>query len=203
MKNFKNFTLKNNLKMNIFYLCRDVKKCAMYHCDRHVVKMILETCQLLCTAIWLAGGQAHCKPTHKNHPSAIWARTNKENWIWLRSLGLALCEEYTFRYGKTHKLQSVIEDLKVPDIPDGDFIEPFLAMPEEYKTEDALESYRKYYFYGKAHLHSWKKREVPEFIQEYKKQKPDTISQEDINEFVRRELGSIPSQTIEEILSEQ
>jgi hypothetical protein len=156
--------------MNIFYLHYNVKKCAIYHLDRHVVKMILETCQLLCTAIWLAGGEAYCKPTHKNHPSAIWCRANKSNWIWLKNLGIALCEEYTYRYGKKHRLEDIIRNLEVPSIPDGDFYEPTQAMPEEYKDPSSLIAYRNYYILGKKHLHfwktrhAWKKRAIPNFI---------------------------------------
>lgn len=156
--------------MNIFYLHYKQKKCARYHVDRHVVKMILETCQLLCTAIWLSGGTAHCKPTHQNHPSAVWARTNKNNWLWLKGLGLALCREYTFRYNKVHSLQSVLEELQVPDLPDEDFFPPPQAMPDMYKDEDAIKAYRNYYIHGKIHLHhhktrhAWKNRTIPKFI---------------------------------------
>lgn len=161
--------------MNIFYLHHDPKICARWYVDRHVVKMILETCQLLCTAIWLSGGIAYCKPTHTNHPSAIWTRANKSNWKWLRQLGLALCEEYTFRYGKTHKLEKIIRELTVPNIPKGDFVQPPQAMPDEYKHEDSIIAYRNYYVLGKAHLHfwksrhAWKKRDIPPFIQEASK----------------------------------
>jgi len=158
--------------MNIFYLHYNPRICAKWHVDRHVVKMILETCQLLCTAIWLCGGTAHCKPTHQNHPSAIWTRANKENWIWLQKLGIALCEEYTYRYEKVHVLEKVIRELCVPDLPDGDFYEPTPAMPNEYKcTNNSLMSYRNYYILGKCHLHFWKKRHawknrnIPSFIQ--------------------------------------
>lgn len=151
--------------MNIFYLSNNVKKCARYHVNKHVVKMILESAQLLCTAIWLAGGQAHCKPTHKNHPSAIWARASKANWLWLKSLALALCDEYSFRYQKTHKLEPIINELICPDIPDLPFTQPTPAMPDEYKHANSLIAYRNYYKYGKKHLHDWKFRSVPKFIQ--------------------------------------
>ena len=142
----------------------------MWHVDRHVVKMILELCQLLCTAIWLSGGEAYCKPTHQNHPSAIWTRANKSNWLWLQTLALALCEEYTFRYGKQHKLETIIRELQVPDLPDEDFYDPPQAMPVEYKHEDAITAYRNYYILGKSHLHFWKNRHawknqnIPKFI---------------------------------------
>jgi hypothetical protein len=157
--------------MNIFYLHHNPKRCAKWHVDRHVVKMILETCQLLCSAIWLSGGTAYCKLTHANHPSAIWTRANKSNWNWLKELGIALCEEYTYRYGKIHALDSVIRELEVPDIPDGDFFPPTPAMSDEYKASDSITSYRNYYILGKSHLHfwktrhAWKNRNIPSFIQ--------------------------------------
>lgn len=61
--------------MNIFYLDKDPKLCAQYHCDKHVVKMILESAQLLCTAVNEAAGKevAPYKSTHVNHPCSIWS----------------------------------------------------------------------------------------------------------------------------------
>lgn len=160
--------------MNIFYLSKNFRKCAKYHVDRHCVKMILEYCQLLCTAIWLSGGEAHCKATHKNHPCAIWTRANKSNWIWLRNLALALCKEYTYRYEKTHVLEKVIKDLKVPSLPEGEFVQPPQAMPDEYKHPNSIIAYRTYYMMGKSHLfmlksgeHCWKKRNIPKFVAEF------------------------------------
>lgn len=164
--------------MNIFYLHYDPQICAMYHLDRHCVKMILETCQLLCTAIWLTLSKDElnknppvCKATHKNHPSAIWTRESKENWLWLQSLGLELCKEYTFRYNKKHKYEEFLEKLIVPtELPNLAFTEPIPAMPLLYKKETSIESYRTYYSLGKAHLHfwknrhAWKNRSIPEFI---------------------------------------
>ena len=152
--------------MNIFYLNKEPKLCAQYHVDKHVVKMILETAQLLSTTHWVLGGEGPYKQTHKNHPSAIWARSNKSNYTWLCELGMELCKEYTHRYGKTHKTQKHIEWLStnIPNIPDGEFTQPTLAMPEQYKSDDHVQAYRLYYIKDKSHLHSWKKRENPEFI---------------------------------------
>lgn len=158
--------------MNIFFLHLLPRICALYHVDRHVVKMILETCQLLCTAIWVTGGEAPLKKTHENHPSAKWARESRKNWKWLRQLGLALCTEYTYRYGKIHKLESTIRDLKCPDLPRIDFTCPPLAMPDEYKDKNQITAYRNYYITGKKHLHlwknrhAWKNRDIPPFILE-------------------------------------
>ena len=154
--------------MNIFYLDNDPKVCAQYHVDKHVVKMILETAQLLSTTHWMSGSEGPYRQTHKNHPSAVWARNNKANYIWLCKLGMELCKEYTHRYGKIHKPQQHLEWLSknIPNIPPGDFTPPTLAMPKTFMCSDNLLAYRKYYTYGKKHLHSWKKREEPKFIVE-------------------------------------
>ena len=149
--------------MNIFYLHDNPKVCSQYHVDKHVVKMILETAQLLSTAHWLSGGEGPYRATHKNHPSAIWARSNKSNYRWLCELGMELCKEYTYRYGKIHKTQQHLEWLST-NIPNGKFTQPTLAMPDQYKSDNHIDSYRLYYIKDKSHLHSWKNRKTPEFI---------------------------------------
>lgn len=128
--------------------------------------MILETAQLLSTAHWLSGGEGPYRATHKNHPSAIWARSNKSNYRWLCELGMELCKEYTYRYGKIHKTQQHLEWLStnIPNIPNGKFTQPTLAMPDQYKSDNHIDSYRLYYIKDKSHLHSWKNRKTPEFI---------------------------------------
>ena len=152
--------------MNIFYLHDNPKVCSQYHVDKHVVKMILETAQLLSTAHWLSGGEGPYRATHKNHPSAIWARSNKSNYRWLCELGMELCKEYTHRYGKIHKTQQHLEWLtkNIPNIPNGKFTQPTLPMPDQYKSDNHVDSYRLYYIKDKSHLHSWKNRKTPEFI---------------------------------------
>ena len=170
--------------MNIFFLHLDPKKCAIMHVDKHVVKMILESVQLLCSAHHLHPCENYKPPyklTHKNHPSAIWTRTSKQNYLWLVSLLKELCLEYTFRYNKTHKCESYIKELEdnIPDIPDIGFTSPSPAMPDIYKMkvtndiekdiENGIESYRQYYFFEKRDLFFWKKRDIPEFILDYEK----------------------------------
>ena len=154
--------------MNIFILDKDVKKCAQYHCDKHVVKMILETAQLLCSAHHVTGGTAPYKLSHKNHPCAIWTRASLSNYLYLCDLGLELCKEYTYRYGKRHKSQDVIEWCLInkPDIHDVDFTAPPLAMGDEFKIgNDVIESYRNYYREAKKGFANWKNREIPEWYQ--------------------------------------
>ena len=136
--------------MNIFILDSDVKKCAQYHVDKHVVKMILETAQLLCGVhhmISQVTQEVPYKLSHKNHPCAIWARQSLSNYLYLCELGLELCNEYTYRYGKRHKSEQVILWCinNKPNIPDLGFTEPAKAMPDECKVGSTVDSYRNYY----------------------------------------------------------
>lgn len=152
--------------MNIFVLDEDVKKCAEYHNDKHVVKMVLETAQLLCGVHHMSDSELDIpyKLSHKNHPCSIWARECIENYIWLCDFGIELAKEYTFRYGKRHKCQDIIEWCieNKPNIRENYDLTPFaLAMPNEYKCESAVKSYRKYYITDKPHIANWKKRETP------------------------------------------
>ena len=152
--------------MNIFFLDYDVKKCAQYHCDKHVVKMILETAQLLCGAHHTVSKDVENVPyklSHKNHPCAIWTRESLSNYLYLCELGLELCNEYTYRYGKRHKSQEVILwcILNRPKIDDVGFTEPPKAMPDEYKVDCVIQSYRNYYMGAKSGFAVWKNREKP------------------------------------------
>lgn len=159
--------------MNIFFLDWDVDKCAKDHCDKHVVKMILETAQLLCGVHHVTAhdtdqvtDQVPYKLSHKNHPCSIWTRSSLSNYLYLCELGLALCKEYTHRYGKRHKSQEVIEWCLInkPNIKDIGFTEPPKAMPEEYKVNDVVESYRNYYRGAKMGFAVWKNGYNPEWL---------------------------------------
>lgn len=158
--------------MNIFFLHWDPRICAMMHVNAHVIKMILESCQILCAAHHVTESTyvPPYKLTHKNHPSTIWARTSTKNYKWLCNLALELCKEYTYRYGKTHKCEDYLKELKqnIPPIPRLGLTTPALAMPDMYKSKDPIESYRAYYFFEKSGLHVWKKRDVPDWMTETK-----------------------------------
>ena len=147
--------------MNIFRLDDDPKLAAQYHNDKHCVKMCLEYAQLLCTARHESGDDtARYRPTHKNHPSAVWVRESLQNYIWLCHLGIELCKEYTERYDRRHKCQDVIEDCldNAPPLADIGCTPLKLAMPDEYKTDCPVESYRDYYRADKRHLANWKNK---------------------------------------------
>lgn len=151
--------------MNIFVLDNDPSVAARMHVNKHVVKMILETAQILCSAF----ESAPYRRTHYNHPCCIWARESRENFLWLVKLGKALHDEYQYRYGnKTHKSYSVILWCE-SHIDEISFIKneltPFAqAMPAQYRNENAVLAYRKYYLNDKKDILDWGNRENPEWV---------------------------------------
>jgi len=158
--------------MNIFFLSLDPDEAARLHCDKHVVKMILETAQLLYTAHWVYESplpDGAYRKTHPNHPSARWVRESLRNYSWLCRLGLALCAEYSFRYGKIHKTQHHLTWLSAhpPErLVDVGWTLPRLAMPDEFHDKDPVIAYRKYYVGAKSRLLSYTKRLAPDFLAE-------------------------------------
>ena len=157
--------------MNIFYLHHDPLICAKMHCDKHVVKMILEYSQILSTAHHECDGvpSVDCyKATHKNHPSTVWARENFFNYDWLHALLSHLSKEYTHRYGKHHATERLNIGLSnVPqNIPNVEFTDPPQCMPDYCKGEDTVLAYQNYYILEKANFAKWTKRSVPLFFVE-------------------------------------
>ncbi len=176
--------------MNIFALDQDPKQAAEWMVDKHVVKMILETAQLLSTAHRILDGtqyidktktgrnvkrwrlpdereQVLYSATHINHPSAVWCRQNLHNYNWLYDHFVALLHEYTYRYGKVHKCTSMTLHLRFAplNIELGNLTPVTPAMPDEYKVpNDHVESYRNYYRVAKERMHKWTKREKPSWI---------------------------------------
>lgn len=155
-------------------------KAAQYHCDKHVVKMILESAQLLSTAHRvLDGDSAHTlsdwredlfyKATHVNHPCAIWVRQCQDNYFWLEALFMHLCWKYTERYGKVHLCEQKFGDEftyppdNLPDLPV--LFEPPQCMPDYCKVEgDTVQAYRNYYNNEKAYFAVWKYSETPHWF---------------------------------------
>lgn len=177
--------------MNIFYIDEDPVQAAQWMVDKHVVKMILESAQLLSTAHRLLDGEqvmgktktgrnakrwilrdarepVMYQATHINHPSAVWCRESVENYIWLSDHMQALLEEYTHRYGKKHKVQGDLSYMLLSppkNLKDWDMTTMPSAMADEYKISDnPLTNYRNYYKIGKARMHKWTNRQPPEWI---------------------------------------
>lgn len=155
--------------MNLFILSLLQKKCAEYMIDKHVHKILLEAVQMLCTAVHIL--TSSCDPmlyriSHKNHPVSIWCRESRENFMWTLDLVDALHEEWQYRHDhdKVHKSYLValyIRQHIPPHFPSNDLTPFALAMPDQYKTDDPVESYRDYYKAEKASIATWKKRSKP------------------------------------------
>jgi hypothetical protein len=177
--------------VNIFYLDPDPKICAEMHVSKHVVKMIIEYAQLMSTAHRVLDGTQYTdmttngrriqrwrmsdpvvestlyKASHINHPSAIWCRENKENYVWLYRMWFYLLQEYTYRYGRQHECAKLRDALYLTpeNIPDGKFFAPTPAMPPELKVlaenpvpgrkYDSLKSYHNYYNVSKRGFATW------------------------------------------------
>lgn len=176
--------------MNIFFLDQDPQRAAEMHHDKHVVKMILETAQLLSSAHRVVDGKQFIdqstgrkikrwkmddpfiderlyKATHVNHPSNIWARESEENYKWLYQLFVSLCYEYTYRYGKVHatcKKLAVLLSQPPKNINKGEMTKMPQAMPDEYKTEDSVQAYRNYYIGAKKQQSKYTKRFAPKWL---------------------------------------
>lgn len=166
--------------MNVFILDADPAINASFHTDSHVVKMILESAQILCTCHWLVDGdigEGWYKPTHVNHPVIQWCTEHENNYHFVFQLFAHLSMEYEFRFNKEHATWVALGDV-LTDAPDcipydqygqDDFV---LCMPEKYwpadskrvNLEQAVLAYRRYYRGEKQHLFKWSKRFVPYWI---------------------------------------
>ena len=118
--------------MNIFYLDKCPDKAAKLQYNKHVVKMILESAQMLCTAhhhyaekLGYDNSYIPYKKAHYNHPSTIWCRQNSRQYYWLFHHMIALGNEWS---------------------------QPPQAMPDEYKHEDSIIAYWQYYINDKSHI---------------------------------------------------
>lgn len=156
--------------MNVFYLDHNPRVAAQLQCNAHVVKMILESAQLLCTAHHELGSGTDdmYRSTHVNHPSSVWVRQSRKHYRWLWSHFRWLLNEYAYRYGKTHKSARLLDLLsRPPAIGSNTFTPPPQAMPDEYKHNDTVTAYRQYYI-SKQHTMGvpmiWTNRTKPMWI---------------------------------------
>ena len=146
--------------MNIFYLHKDPVKAAQYQYNKHVVKMILESAQMLCTAHHHYAelndyntDYIPYKKAHYNHPSTVWCRQSIPNYMWLYKHMIALGDEYTKRYGKEHMSITKCRHLHVhpENIPHEPIVQPPQCMPDKYKDKCSIKAYWNYYI-GEKHI---------------------------------------------------
>jgi len=156
--------------MNNFYVHKCPWCAAKMLCDKHIVKMPLESCQQACTAHRVLDGDKYAdkhkfyKIAYVNHPCTVWVRSSKANYEWLISHFEALLNEKLRRYPTRppHKSGELLEALrKVPDnIPDIGLTPPPQCMPDEYKHDDPVQAYRNYYCGAKWSIATWKSPSV-------------------------------------------
>ena len=177
--------------MNIFWLSNDPIRCAEYHCDKHVVKMIVEYAQLLSSAIRLTRGKpvkvgkkvrylmrgekisengkiTNRSPnvyllTHEHHPCTQWVNESLTHWQALLDLALALCEEYTARYNKVHKSEAMLRKMQSlePRLPSLPFRLPPQCMPEKYQRRRTIAAYKAFYVGSKSRFAAWRYSKTP------------------------------------------
>ena len=193
--------------MNIFALSADPVESAKQLLDKHVIKMPTETCQMLHTnilymayrqtydkepqlkdlkAFHVACGSKLMKPAMLNHPSTIWARQSRQNFVWLYEHGLALCQEYTHRYDKSHGSLDRILDVNIPEdlifrhgYPHSGLTPVTIAMDNLFRLDEkmyynsnpnatgwdfVISSYRHYYLEGKWRIAEWRNNRRPEWF---------------------------------------
>lgn len=163
--------------MNIFVLDKDPVKAAQAQSDKHCVQMIRETGWALAIAVVHTGGTVHPQIPYmkrfKNHPCSAWATESNANFEWLKKHGIALCEEYTYRYGKRHAYEEHIRNISPGDsMLEGDLTTFALNMPDECLRDDPVEAYRTYYqeykatfmVRGKEVPAKWTKRAHPKWF---------------------------------------
>ena len=156
--------------MNIFHLHKDPKTCAKYHCDKHVVKMILETGQMLSTAYRRHFGDNDdlYQTAYPRHPMTVWVGNSGGNFSWTMKLLEHLLEQYTLRYNKIHTTSRIFNLLNTKHIYwkdlTGDFLDPPLCMPDDCKRDCYIFSYRKYYKEYKLRFAKYTAVDFPEFL---------------------------------------
>ena len=146
--------------MNIFVLDQSPSLAAAYHCDQHVVKMVVETCQMLSTVHHTSGAAPAgvCKPFGPKHPCTLWAGVAEANYRWLHALGLALARQYTARYAKVHSLHPLLlGPLATPPagMQQGPATPFAQCMPPQYRQPCAVAAYRGCYAATKARFARW------------------------------------------------
>jgi len=164
--------------MNIFILDDQISNIPALMSDQHVIKMILESCQILCTVHHMHNTpNVPYKKTHQNHPCVVWAAESSYNYNYVLELAQALSDEYTFRFGKRHKSQDVIDWLNdnVLDIKYSEMTQHVQCVPDDYIHRDPVTAYRDYYTKKYNDFKDFKrkamrftKRDVPSFLNSQK-----------------------------------
>tara|TARA_R110002020_G_scaffold216353_6_gene423985 strand:- start:6848 stop:7360 length:513 start_codon:yes stop_codon:yes gene_type:complete len=147
--------------VNIFVLDENPIRAAEMMCDKHIPKMVVESAQMMASALRrhdvtdermpLTKSGTPYKGGYQHHPCTLWVGDTYTNFDWLASHAIALCVEYTHRFGKQHACEDAICHMNAMHVDgfshlNGDRLTPFAqAMPDEFKHEDVVKAYRAYY----------------------------------------------------------
>lgn len=161
--------------MNLFIPSPIIETSVQSLDDRRLIKMCLETAQLLSTAVRIIDEDTTLpvyKLTHKNHPVAVWVRQTSGNYIYTLNYFKAICDEYSYRFKKTHKSFSLYP-IFVKFITSNEYIPlmdssitPF-ANCTDYKTDEVHTAYKKCLtnkWNNDKISPRWTKRNVPSFF---------------------------------------
>lgn len=159
--------------MNIFLLDTDLESSVKSLCDQHVVKMTLETAQILSTAAFslkLPRTSWQYQPTHINHPCCIWAGESIVNFNWLSNYGQAISQEFSYRFNKIHGSQLTLDNLHRLVTKTNQPESFALAIKPAHRTaiykprlplDLAVIEYRNYYLRDKIDFARWSNNRLP------------------------------------------
>jgi len=144
--------------MNIFVLDEDPMQAARMLCNKHVVKMCVESLQIMSTVMHINGMQGPYRPTHQHHPCIKWTNKSNNNGKWLSLHLQAMLNEYTNRYHREHAVEEKFKEIKHLDLFCGNYelhttFEQ--CVPEIFKSNDAVKAYRRYYLIDKSRFAKW------------------------------------------------
>jgi len=143
--------------MNIFFLDNDIQKSVQSHCDKHVVKLILESYQMLTV----------CSHAYIHHPMTQWVRFTRQNFEYCQQYFILLLDEYKYRYDRQHSYAALVSNIVHDDnLSSGGMTPPPLCMPRKcivYGLDNPVTSYRNYYRYKDRNqfIMRWTRRDVP------------------------------------------
>ncbi len=200
--------------MNIFILDENPKIAAQMLCDKHIVKMIVESMQILMTVLYLKNGienrkdfeskqdlvqsltkdfprETPYKLGYYRHPCVLWCLESDTNILWLLRHQKELLNQYTIRYNKTHSVQNIFDWYILNHSNYLDITQLrtkfALAMPEKYRCESSVVSYRLYYLFEKAKIAKWNFTKTPEWFEKFLPYKVMNLSLETITYNLERD----------------
>lgn len=171
--------------MNIFFLHSKPNIAARMQCDQHTVKMPIECTQMMSDTHHVLSEnppEGICDLYNPNHGCTKWVRESASNYMWLYRLFIALCEEYEYRYGREHEsmIRAKVLANPPPEIPHIGFTAPYLAMPDEFKLDGTVKSYRNFYLHDKLFAR-WTRRPPPKWWH-HQTTYPDKLRQKRLRE---------------------